>query len=280
CGTYQTHPFPQNTAAFYQESYYSRQKSRRFAPVLEWGIRWFRTERAWNISRRYPRGRILDVGCGRGLMLHFLQRRFGWTVQGTQISRTAHAYATEVLGVPVFLGDVRLLPNEAPFTLVTMFHVLEHLVDPGAYLDDAHRRLVPGGGILIEVPNTAGLMARLTKGRWFGWDVPYHTFHFSPEAVTRTLERHGFSVEEIQHWSGEFNTYIVLQSMLNLVFKERNYLFRLLQRKARLRRRPVAAPLCLVLGALLFPAALAIAAVGAMAGRGEVIRVYARKKSV
>ena len=279
CGIYQSHPFPDNTAALYQEGYYSRQKSRRFAAVLEWGIRWFRWERAWSLNRRYRKGRILDVGCGRGLMLHYLSDRFGWEVQGTQISETAHAYATGVLGVPVFLGDLLSLPPSRPFDVVSLYHVLEHLTNPSAYLAEINRRLTPNGACLIEVPNTHSLMARLTKQHWFGWDLPYHTYHFNPNSLKALLEKNGFQVEQVNHWSGEFNTFGVLQSFLNTLFSEDSYLFHLLQRKARVREKPGPALACLFLATVLAPVALVVAAVGAAAGMGEVVRVFARKKS-
>ncbi len=247
--------------------------------MLELGIRWFRWERAWNLNRRYGKGRVLDVGCGRGLMLHFLQERFGWEVQGTQISKTAHDYATNVLRVPVFLGSLPDMPEGKSFSVVTMYHVLEHLVDPAGYLAEIHRRLEKNGACLIEVPNTTSLMAGLTRDNWFGWDLPYHTFHFNPVSLTRLLEQQGFIVEGVNHWSGEFNTFGVLQSFLNVVFGEKDYLFRLLQKKARIGQRPLAALSCLFLATVLGPVALLVAAGGAALGRGEVIRVFARKKS-
>jgi 2-polyprenyl-3-methyl-5-hydroxy-6-metoxy-1,4-benzoquinol methylase len=277
CGIYRTHPITKNTAAFYQESYYSRQKSRRFAVILEWGIRWFRWVRAWDLHKRYKQGRILDVGCGRGLMLSYMQKFLKWDVQGTQISQTAYEYATKVLGIPVYLGDLLTLPNNRPFTVVTMYHVLEHVVDPASYLAEIHSLLTDDGACVIEVPNTGSLAAGWTGRHWFGWDLPYHTFHFSSDSATRLLEEKGFRVEKIKHWSLEFNTFTVLQSFLNTIFKEKDYLFRLLQRKARISYQPARALACLLLGGILLPAALIVAIVGSAAGKGEVIRLYCRK---
>jgi SAM-dependent methyltransferase len=278
CGVYQTTPFPENIAGLYQNSYYSTEKSRRFALMFEWVIRWFRWQRARDIHRRYGTGRILDIGCGRGLMLYYLQRRFGWRVQGTQISETAHAYATRVLNCPVFLGDLLAMPLESePYSVVTLYHVLEHLADPPAYLREISRRLSSHGACVIEVPNSASLLARWTKRHWFGWDVPHHIFHFDHESLTVLLRLHDFRVEEINHWSLEFNTFIVLQSLLNPLFSERDYFFALLQREARFSKNPFRATVCLCLGVALLPVAIIIALAGSMAGCGEIIRVYCRK---
>ena len=280
CGIYQTFPLPKNTAAFYQESYYSRQKSRRFVRVLEYGIKWFRLERTLDIRRRYPRGRILDIGCGRGLMLYYLRKLFSWEIQGTQISQTAHAYATTVLGVPVFLGDLSDMPRPtAPFTVVTLYHVLEHLMDPVRYLQMIHEHLASQGALVIEVPNASSWMARITREHWMGWDIPYHTFHFSPSSLIRLLDQLGFQVEQTKHWSVEFSTFIVLQSILNTIFEEKDYFYRLLQRKARFAQYPLKASACLLLGFALLPLSSLLAVAGSVAGSGEIFRIYARKRA-
>jgi len=36
-----------------------------------------------------------------------------------------------------------------------MYHVLEHLYDPVAYLDAAHSLLAPDGRLIVQVPNVA-----------------------------------------------------------------------------------------------------------------------------
>ena len=46
------------------------------------------------------------------------------------------------------------------FDIVTMFHVLEHLVDPKRALEYARGLLKPGGRLLLQVPNAASIQAR------------------------------------------------------------------------------------------------------------------------
>src|SRR5919201_806567 len=52
------------------------------------------------IGRHVPAGRLLDVGCGHGLLLDEARRR-GYEVEGLELSSGAAAYAREVLGLEV-----------------------------------------------------------------------------------------------------------------------------------------------------------------------------------
>lgn len=279
CGVRRTDPLPDNTAALYQEAYYSPVRSRRFPDPLEWVVRWFRWRRAVDLHRRFGTARALDVGCGRALTLYFLREKFSWDVQGTQVSASAHAFATETLKVPVFLGELPAMPAGPPFQVASMFHVLEHLPDPVAYLRDLHRRLAPGGALVIEVPNAGGFSARISGSRWLGWDVPHHLCHFDLDSLREILSKNGFRVDETKQWSAEFGPFMVLQSGLSLIFRRRDYLLGLLQGKSKFSDDPISAAACLTLAILLAPAATIVAAITAACGMGEVIRVYARKTS-
>src|SRR5437763_13947520 len=75
-------------------------------------------------------GRLLEVGCGHGLLLDEARRR-GWSVTGLDLSMEAAHHARERLGLDVIeqpleeasLGDER-------FDAVVIADVLEHLDDP------------------------------------------------------------------------------------------------------------------------------------------------------
>ena len=74
--------------------------------------------------------------------------------------------------------------EEAPidagsYDVVTIWHVLEHLDDPGAALERIHSWLRPRGGLLVGVPNLRSLQARLGGDRWYHLDVPRHRVHFT-----------------------------------------------------------------------------------------------------
>jgi 2-polyprenyl-3-methyl-5-hydroxy-6-metoxy-1,4-benzoquinol methylase len=107
---------------------------------------------------------------------------------GTQLSRTAAESARSQYGVEVLVGELPE-PNlpEGAFHVVTFFHVLEHLGRPEAYLRRAWELLIPGGLLVVEVPNLAGPGFRILGTRNFCTDYPNHLVFFTPESLSRLL---------------------------------------------------------------------------------------------
>jgi 2-polyprenyl-3-methyl-5-hydroxy-6-metoxy-1,4-benzoquinol methylase len=81
-------------------------------------------------------------------------RERGARVLGLDNSQEAARAAWEQNRVTVLLGDLLQAPV-APEScgVVTMFHVLEHLPDPGGFLRAARGLLKPGGRLVVQVPN-------------------------------------------------------------------------------------------------------------------------------
>ena len=82
-----------------------------------------------------------------------------------------------------------------------MFHVLEHLIDPGMALAYARELLLPGGSLILQVPNAASYQARLFGARWYGLDVPRHLINFTPKSLALLLDRAGFKYQLVQRFS-------------------------------------------------------------------------------
>lgn len=82
-----------------------------------------------------------------------------------------------------------------------MFHVLEHLPDPRAYLDSARELLAPDGRLVVQVPNAASWQFRLLGRAWNGVDVPRHLFDFRDRDMERLLEGCGFAVVRRKYFS-------------------------------------------------------------------------------
>ena len=82
-----------------------------------------------------------------------------------------------------------------------MFHVLEHLYDPRAYLIIARQLLAPDGRLVVQVPNAASWQFRLLGDAWNGVDVPRHIFDFRAGDVEKLLESCGFEVVRRKYFS-------------------------------------------------------------------------------
>jgi len=113
-------------------------------------------------------GRVLDIGCGSGVLLAKLGERAGYRA-GLELSSTAAAAAARVADHVVNLPVGAELPFEpASFDVVVCADVLEHLPDPAGALEAVSRFCRPGGAIIVSVPNVANWQARLRllRGIW------------------------------------------------------------------------------------------------------------------
>jgi len=98
-------------------------------------------------------GAMLDVGCGNGNMMRSFQGAFPkWNLAGQEWDER---HAEIVSAIPNVTDFFTRFPDDhlGYFDLISMIHVLEHIVDPVSYLQKLTSLLRPGGLILIEVPN-------------------------------------------------------------------------------------------------------------------------------
>lgn len=248
--------------ALYADAY--AEPRRRFAGPVERAVRLFRLSRVWRAQRLLPPGgRVLDVGCGRAVFLHLLQRR-GYRVRGTELSASTAANAHP--DVPVDTGDLR--PGRYPrasFDLISIWHVLEHLREPQVTLRACREALAPGGALLVAVPNFGSLQARLGGPHWFHLDLPRHVFQFTPDTLSRLLETCGFAVERCRTGQWEMDPFGLLQTALNRAGLRPNGLYDTLRRHPDAMRDLSPARRAALLA--LFPAGMALAAPVSLAAR-------------
>jgi 2-polyprenyl-3-methyl-5-hydroxy-6-metoxy-1,4-benzoquinol methylase len=142
--------------------------------------------------------KALDVGCGNGHYLLFL-KRLGWNVTGFDISNRVDPSVTDA-GIPVLTGSLESLrPYRGAFDVVSMWHVLEHLYDPVADLQRIRSLLSNTGTVMIEVPNSQSIGAKLLRRHWHQWDLPRHLNHFTPQSLVRLVGQAGFQVKKLTH---------------------------------------------------------------------------------
>lgn len=133
-----------------------------------------------------PNGRMLDVGCGNGATIRaFGEVATGWMKAGTEFDAK---YRREVESIPntepLHVGPVEDVPGT--FDVITMIHVLEHIVDPVAVLEALRRKLAPNGLLLIEVPHHPANPFELL--------IADHRSHFTADSVVRALASAGYEI--------------------------------------------------------------------------------------
>lgn len=158
---------------------------------------------------RYPLAgkTALDVGCGAGLLCEPLAR-LGGQVAGVDAApenieaARAHAALTS-LAIDYRAGEIAD-QGLGRFDVVTCMEVIEHVMDPGAFVAELVRHLKPDGLLLLSTPNrtTASRVFLVEAAERLG-QVPRGTHDWdkflTPEESTKLLEDAGL---EVVHMKG------------------------------------------------------------------------------
>lgn len=142
--------------------------------------------------------RVLDFGAGGGALTRALGAEGAVAVALDPYS----APRLRAEGVAAVASLAELDP--APFDGICALEVVEHLREPWVFLGQLHRRLVPGGWLLVTTPNPEGLNARLTGGRWREAVKDGHILFMGSATLRRMLLQAGFARVERPHWRIRF----------------------------------------------------------------------------
>lgn len=134
---------------------------------------------------------ILDFGSGTGNFL-LKMKNSNWTTVGIESSEKALEKALKKNVGKIHSQLAHLQENS--FDVITLWHVLEHVVNLNETLKSLHTLLNKSGTIIIAVPNRESYDANYYQSYWAGYDVPRHLWHFSQENMKSILEKSGFKL--------------------------------------------------------------------------------------
>ncbi len=83
-----------------------------------------------------------------------------------------------------------------PAEVVIAGEVIEHLDDPGSFLDGLHRLVAPGGLLILTTPNASGLLNGFAALAGAEINHPDHVVLFSWRTLTNLMSRHGWEAVE------------------------------------------------------------------------------------
>lgn len=153
--------------------------------------------------------KFLDVGCRLGLGLAYAHR-LGCKLYATEFDTGALNFVQEHFPVNMFQGDIwdAKYPDEY-FDFIHISHVIEHVLDPNAYIAEMKRILKPGGYLAIGTPNMSSNLYRFH--RWSNLlrlkvpdviDGLEHTFIFPKKFLRDIIENHDLHV--VDHYTHNF----------------------------------------------------------------------------
>ncbi|HRR26456.1 MAG TPA: class I SAM-dependent methyltransferase [Acidobacteriota bacterium] len=204
-------PTAEEEEAHYRSSY----TSSYLAEVREWFTilarrRMDLLESVWSGDRK---GAILDAGCGYGFFLHEALTR-GWTCYGVEAADGPARFAKDEFSLDVLLGDLpdRLTEFEdESLSVITFWHVLEHVAQPGLLLRAATSKLQPNGLLVINSPNLDSAIYKLAGKHWNWIHTPGHLQYFSTASVESFLGRLGLKTITAQTWTDAPNLFFLLE---------------------------------------------------------------------
>jgi len=260
CGVLYTDPCPQKEEMgnyYPEEAYYGSQSGERLISILEELNKGIALLKVRKISRYKKKGVILDLGCGRGLLLSMLKAR-GWNCFGVEQSDELIRFITEKYGIEMRKEDPEEWDfPEKKFDIVYIYHVLEHIPYPDEVLKEVRKIIKDDGILMVGVPSTSSIQFKISRSKWYHLDVPRHMVHFNISNLTRLLEKYGFTVISTKDYSVQHDAYGLMQSILNILGFSNNFLYKLLKRDKSLKLNSLKTllfelPLNLILAANLF----------------------------
>ncbi len=126
-------------------------------------------------------GRWLDVGCADGVFVREAAAA-GAQASGVELSSVAASQA-RAAGLDVQCGHLHDVDSAPAFDCITGFDVLEHVLEPRAMLQQIHQRLKPGGHVVLTLPDSSSVFARLMRSRWWFYIPQEHLHYFNPRTV-------------------------------------------------------------------------------------------------
>jgi SAM-dependent methyltransferase len=158
--------------------------------------------------------KMLDLGCATcGLMAEMVNR--GWTTSGIELSPEIIEFNRKQ-GFEVVQGPVEQVkyPDKS-FGLVTMTHVIEHLLNPKRTLQEVHRILAPRGKLFIRTPNCDSFPRLISGKEWFS--DPDHLTFFGTGTLKKILDDTGFRIIGFKNYVGiDMETYSEVWNKLGL----------------------------------------------------------------
>lgn len=160
----------------------------------------YRIVRAFNLNNKYKliqpalkskNDLAIDYGCGIGTFLNFVKKK-NHHVLGFDISEDARETVMDRYKIPVRKPEEIHDIKDNTVTVITTWHVLEHIYNLNEVVEQFYRVLKPGGTLVVALPNPQCYEAGIFQEYWDGFDVPRHIWHFPPSTVINWMQTKGF----------------------------------------------------------------------------------------
>lgn len=134
-------------------------------------------------------GKLLEIGPAFGVFTR-RARQEGFAVTVIERDQRCCEHLKAMGDVEVVNADdpVAAMEGLPQFDVIALWHVIEHLPAPFAFLDAAARHLRPGGVLALAAPNPASWQFKVMGAHWPHLDSPRHLHLLPASAITSYCE--------------------------------------------------------------------------------------------
>ena len=197
CGVVRQFPYPTDyeIARYYTD--YKTKKSADSIYMTDAGFECFKRDKELTFEDlglvgAFVGKSILDVGCGTGQFVQMMKQDAAF-IKGIDISDECISLARN-RDLNCECQD--FLAIDGAYDVITMWHIIEHLLKPRQYIEHAYRMLPSGGLLLIETP-VIGVISTGFGADWRYFMPVEHINLFTQNALFRLCADAGF---RIQSW--------------------------------------------------------------------------------
>jgi len=179
----------------------------------------YRVVKSYTLSRKInflnslsKQKNALDFGAGTGDFSIELQKN-GWYVYAYEPDLSARERIKNKSSNVELIESISVIDSNS-ISIITLWHVLEHVHTLNETLAEFSRIANDKGTLIIAVPNYQSYDAKHYGTTWAAYDVPRHLYHFDLKSIEPLLQKHGFILKQIKPmWFDSF--YVSLLSEKN-----------------------------------------------------------------
>jgi 2-polyprenyl-3-methyl-5-hydroxy-6-metoxy-1,4-benzoquinol methylase len=197
CGCAYVEKFPVDTSDIYSDEGYEEIAKNAYLGNVDYRKQRFGLERLELIGRYLEKSpacsSMLDVGCGTGWFLETAIEN-GYNVTGMEYGKDLASFTANRLGIRVLVDSLQNIKEDLRFDIITMFDVIEHVVNPKELIKSMYHFLNPGGIGVIFTPNLDSFAIQHLKENSSAVIPVHHPFLFHEPSLRKIVEDEGFEV--------------------------------------------------------------------------------------
>jgi 2-polyprenyl-3-methyl-5-hydroxy-6-metoxy-1,4-benzoquinol methylase len=160
--------------------------AKRYKEHWDYYVRWIDDE---YISKE---SKILDIGCGNGVLLKQLK------IAGFTNLFGVDPYISEnIIHKNIIIEKKDIYNLSEKFDFIMLHHSFEHMEEPHTVLEKLSSLLNDSGTILIRIPVIDSYVWNHYEEKWFQIDAPRHSFIYSIKGIHYLCQLHKLKVDRI-----------------------------------------------------------------------------------